>query len=108
MLIDSGPSRRAEISRQKALTRAIEAETGIAGDDDLRLWYVAVTRGKYGSLVLVTDPDGGASASTQRLIDGREPGMYVANNALDRWLEPVRPTVPCPGCNPDGTEGRGQ
>ena len=108
VLIDSGPSRRAEDSRQKALTRAIEAETGIAGDDDLRLWYVAVTRGKYGSLVLVTDPDGGASASTQRLIDGQEPGMYVDNNALDRWLEPVRPAVPCPGCNPEGTEGGGR
>ena len=107
ILIDSGPSMAAMRTEQRALDRALEPETGARTDDEHKLWYVAVTRAKRQTIVLVLDADGGASRATRTLIDGADGAIGTDITSLTTWLEPLRNALPCPGCNPTG-EGEGR
>ena len=112
VLIDSGVPRSATTPAQLALDRAIAAETGRGRDDEHQLWYVALTRARYAALIVVSDPDGGASPVTRAIIESADPRLTVASNPLKAWLEPVRercraraatPAVPAPGaCGCEG------
>lgn len=103
VLIDSGVPRSATAPAQLALNRAIAAETGGRRDDEHQLWYVALTRARYAALIVVSDPDGGASPVTRAIIESADPRLTAAENPLEAWLEPVREAVPCPCCSPGGT-----
>ena len=101
VLIDSGVPRSATAPAQLALDRAIAAETGGRRDDEHQLWYVALTRARYAALIVVSDPDGGASPVTRAIIESEDPRLTAAANLpLEAWLEPVREAVPCPCCSP--------
>ncbi len=103
VLIDSGAPRLATAPAQLALDRAIAAETGGSRDDEHQLWYVALTRARYAALIVVSDPDGGASPVTRAIIESADARLTAAaSNLLETWLEPVRETVPCPCCSPGG------
>ena len=103
VLIDSGAPRSATAPAQLALDRAIAAETGGSRDDEHQLWYVALTRARYAALIVVSDPDGGASPVTRAIIESADARLTAAaSNLLETWLEPVRETVPCPCCSPGG------
>ena len=100
VLIDSGLPRSATAPAQLALDRAIAAETGRSRDDEHQLWYVALTRARYAALIVVSDPDGGASPVTRAIIESADPRLTAASNPLEAWLEPVPEAVPCPSCRP--------
>ena len=102
VLIDSGVPRSATAPAQLALDRAIAAETRGSRDDEHQLWYVALTRARYAALIVVSDPDGGASPVTRAIIESTDPRLTADSNPLDTWLERVRKTVPCPCCSPRG------
>ena len=102
VLIDSGPPKSATEPAQLALDRAIAAETGGGRDDEHQLWYVALTRARYAALIVVSDPDAGASPVTRAIIDSEDPRLAAASNPLKAWLELVREAVPCPSCSPGG------
>ena len=102
VLIDSGVPSSATTPAQLALDRAIAAETGRGRDDEHQLWYVALTRARYAALIVVSDPDGGASPVTRAIIESTDPRLTAASNPLEAWLEPVREAVPCPCCSPGG------
>ena len=100
MLIDSGMPRSATAPAQLALDRAIAAETGRSRDDEHQLWYVALTHARYAALIVVSDPDGGASPVTRAIIESADPRLTAASNPIEAWLELVPETVPCPSCRP--------
>ena len=102
VLLDSGVPRSATEPAQLALDRAITAETGRGRDDDHQLWYVALTRARYAALIVVSDPDRGASPVTRAIIESADPRLSATPYRLDAWLEPVREAVPCPCCSPGG------
>ena len=102
VLIDSGAPRSAAEPAQLALDRAIAAETGGGRDDEHQLWYVALTRARYAALIIVSDPDAGASPVTRAIIESADPRLTATSNPLEAWLEPVREAVPCPSCSPGG------
>ena len=102
VLIDSGVPRSATTPARLALDRAIAAETGGGRDDEHQLWYVALTRARYAALIVVSDPDDGASPLTRAIIESADPRLTVASHPLDAWLERMREVVPCPSCNPGG------
>ena len=102
VLIDSGVPRSATAPAQLALDRAITAETGGSRDDAHQLWYVALTRARYAALIVVSDPDGGASPVTRAIIESTDARLTAASNPLEALLEPVREAVPGPCCSPGG------
>jgi len=102
VLIDSGPPKSATEPARLALDRAIAAETGGGRDDEHQLWYVALTRARYAALIIVSDPDDGASPVTRAIIESKDPRLTAASNPLKAWLELVREAVPCPSCSPGG------
>ena len=105
--IDSGAPRSATAPAQLALDRAIAAETGGGRDDEHQLWYVALTRARYAALIVVSDPDDGASPVTRAIIESTDPRLTVASHPLEAWLERVREAVPCPCCGTGRMRGRG-
>ena len=107
ILLDSGPSRIKARLPERALQRALEIEAGPREDDEYRLWYVALTRARFASLVLVSDRDGATSQATKTLLTSTDPRITIDIEHLAEWLTPVQPGLPCPGCNPDAT-GDGQ
>ena len=102
VLIDSGVPSSATEPAQLALDRAIAAESGCGRDDEHQLWYVALTRARYAALIVVSDPEGGASPVTRAIIESEDPRLTATSNPLEAWLEPVREAVPCPSCSPGG------
>ena len=61
---------------------------------------MALTPARYAALVVVSDPDGGASPVTRATIESADPRLKAASNPLDAWLDPVREAVPCPVLQP--------
>jgi DNA helicase-4 len=102
VLIDSGPPKSATAPARLALDRAIAAETGGGRHDEHQLWYVALTRARYAALIVVSDPESGASPVTRAVVESADPRLTVASHRLEAWLEPVRKAVPCPSCSPGG------
>ena len=102
VLIDSGVPSSATAPAQLALDRAIAAESGCGRDDEHQLWYVALTRARYAVLIVVSDPEGGASPVTRAIIESEDPRLTATSNPLEAWVEPVREAVPCPSCSPGG------
>ena len=102
ILIDSGPSFAAATAEEQALKRAIAAEVGPRTEDEHRLWYVALTRAKRAALILVVEPRGGTSRTTDLLLQSTDPRIAIDVELLSPWLHAIAQDVPCPGCNAVG------
>ena len=86
ILIDSGTPRAATRPENVALRQAISAETGHEQDDEHRLWYVALTRARRASLIIVSDPDYGPATPTRKILTSPDDRLAGATEALERWL----------------------
>ena len=86
ILIDSGTPHAATRPETLALRNAISAETGQHQDDEHRLWYVALTRARRASLIIVSDPDRGPAPPTRKILTSRDDRLARATEALERWL----------------------
>ena len=63
---------------------------------------MALTRARYAVLIVVSDPESGASPVTRAIVESADPRLTVASHRLEAWLEPVRKAVPCPSRSPGG------
>ena len=81
-----GTPRAATRPENVALRQAISAETGHEQDDEHRLWYVALTRARRASLIIVFDPDRGPAPPTRKILTSPDDRLAGATEALERWL----------------------
>lgn len=86
ILIDSGIPRAATRPENIALRQAISVETGHEQDDEHRLWYVALTRARRASLIIVSDPDRGPAPPTQKILMSPDDRLTGSTEALEHWL----------------------
>ena len=86
ILIDSGTPLAATRPENIALRQAISAETGHDHDDEHRLWYVALTRARRASLIIVSDPDRGPAPPTRKILTSTDDRLAGCTEALKHWL----------------------
>ena len=104
VLLDGGPPGAAHLAENRALERALSVFRGedTATEEERRIWYVALTRPRRKLYIIVSADVGKHSPFSDELYHN-EGGHYdVGEDELAEWLEPVRPHVPCPVCEPRG------
>jgi len=103
LLLDAGPVRAGRQAKDQALLRALGQEDS-ADEEEARLWYVALTRARLASAVLVLDRAPAPAEPTCRLLAAQRSGLIEQD---PDWLEgvfaPLRIAPACPACNPRGT-----
>ena len=104
ILLDGGPPRAARTAENRALERALRVFRGreTAEEEERRIWYVALTRARRKVYVIVSADSDSHSPFADELYHN-EGGHYdVGEDELAELLEPLRPNVPCPVCEPGG------
>ena len=81
-----------------ALARVLAGGSATAKGERRRIWYVALTRARRTSYVLVPPEHIVHSAVADELWRGDDPVYDVGENALAEVLRPMRPMQPCPAC----------
>ena len=102
ILLDTGPPRAGESAANRVLERALGAFRGTdaAGEEERRIWYVALTRARRKVFVIVSADTHSPFADE---LYYNERGHYdIGEDELAEFLEPMRPLVPCPACRQNG------
>ena len=81
-----------------ALARVLAGGSAAAKGERRRIWYVALTRARRSSYILVPPDHVAHSAFADELWRGDDPVYDVGENALAAALRPMRPMQPCPAC----------
>lgn len=103
VLVDTGPPRAGERAAARALSRALsvfQPETATE-QEERRLWYVALTRARYKTYLIVSDKHGQHSPFADELIENTSGEYDVDATELSAYLDPPTLTVACPACAAD-------
>ena len=104
ILLDGGPPKAGQAAEARALERALRVFRGedTAGEEERRIWYVAITRARRKVYIIVSVDTDSHSPFADELYHN-EGGVYdIGEDELAELLEPLRPHVPCPVCKPRG------
>ena len=106
IVLDGGPGTVAEQASVKALDEALAPVQGhMAQEEEHRLGYVALTRARRKTYLLLTPAGEEKSLWGHSLWRNEHHEYDVSEEELAELLEPLRPNESCPTCERRGTRG---